>query len=157
SLTMRNVAVTDCVRWAYNLASYQISADRVGSENYDILAKSDTAVPVGQLRVMLQELLVRRFQLAVHRETKMLPAYELTVAKGGPKLSPSKGDPSRPQVRSAESLPRVQNDSFLFSEVSMADFAAMLTQLRGIELPVVDRTGVTGTFDIALKSAPAMA
>jgi uncharacterized protein (TIGR03435 family) len=30
----------------------------------------------------------------------------------------------------------------------------MLTQLRGIDLPVVDHTGITGTFDIVLKSAP---
>jgi len=36
----------------------------------------------------------------------------------------------------------------------MTEFARMLTQLRGIDLPVVDRTGIAGTFDIALKSAP---
>jgi uncharacterized protein (TIGR03435 family) len=28
-------------------------------------------------------------------------------------------------------------------------------QLRGVDLPVVDHTGITGTFDIELKSAPA--
>jgi uncharacterized protein (TIGR03435 family) len=35
-------------------------------------------------RRRLQTLLQDRFKLAVHRETRELPIYELTVAKGGP-------------------------------------------------------------------------
>jgi uncharacterized protein (TIGR03435 family) len=57
-------------------------------------------------------------------------------------------------MHTAESLPRIQNDAFVFTDVSMAEFAEMLTQLRGIELPVIDHTGIAGNFDIALKSAP---
>ena len=39
---------------------------------------------------MLQALLEDRFKLKIHRTTKELPTYELTVAKGGSKLRPSK-------------------------------------------------------------------
>lgn len=39
----------------------------------------------------------------------------------------------------------------------MLEFAEMLMQLRGVDLPVVDRTGSAGTFGIELKSAPAAA
>jgi uncharacterized protein (TIGR03435 family) len=35
----------------------------------------------------------------------------------------------------------------------MAEFAEQLTQLRGIDLPVIDRTGIQGVYDITLKSA----
>jgi uncharacterized protein (TIGR03435 family) len=35
---------------------------------------------------MLQTLLAQRFAVKVHRETRVLPAYELTVAKSGSKL-----------------------------------------------------------------------
>jgi uncharacterized protein (TIGR03435 family) len=154
SLTMLNVALSDCVQWAYGVAFFQISAAHLSTESYDILAKTGTSVPVSQLRMMLQDLLAKRFKLALHRETKMLPAYELVVAKGGSKLRAANGDTSRPLMHAAESLPRIQNDSFLFSDASMAEFAHMLTQLRGVDLPVVDRTGITGTFDIVLKSAP---
>jgi uncharacterized protein (TIGR03435 family) len=35
----------------------------------------------------------------------------------------------------------------------MTEFAEQLTHLRGIELPVVDRTGIQGVYDIRLKSA----
>jgi len=39
----------------------------------------------------------------------------------------------------------------------MAEFGQMLSQLRGIEVPVIDRTGIAGTYDIVLKGAPAAA
>ena len=38
----------------------------------------------------------------------------------------------------------------------MAEFAQIFTQLRGIDLPVVDRTGLAGTFDLVLKFAPSV-
>jgi uncharacterized protein (TIGR03435 family) len=153
SLTMLNVGLTDCVQWAYGVAYFQVSASHSSSDSYDILAKTGAPVTISQLRMMLQDLLVKRFKLALHRETKMLGVYELVVARGGPKLPPANAT-SRPLLHAAESLPQIQNDSFLFSDVSMVEFAQMLTQLRGITLPVVDRTGITGTFDIVLKSAP---
>jgi uncharacterized protein (TIGR03435 family) len=157
SLTMLNVGLSDCVQWAYGVAFFQVSAAHVGADSYDILAKAEASVPVGQLRMMLQDLLAKRFKLALHRETKMFPVYELVVAKGGPNLVAANAGASRPLAHAAESLPRIQNDSFLFADSSMAEFAQMLTQLRGIDLPVVDRTGITGTFDIVLKSAPSAA
>ena len=154
SLTMLNVALSDCVQWAYDVAFFQVSASHLNPDSYDILAKAGTSVPVSQLRMMLQDLLANRFKLVVHRETRMLPAYELVVAKGGPKLPAANADTSSPQVHAAESLPRIKNDTLVFTDISMAEFAQMLTQLRGIDLPVVDRTGIAGTFDVVLKSAP---
>ncbi len=154
SLSMWNVSLSDCVQWAYDAAPFQISGAPLSAETYDILAKTETPVPVSQLRLMLQNILATRFKLALHRETRMLPVYEMVVAKGGPKLQAAVGDTS---MHAAESLPRVRNDSFVFSDVSMPEFARMLAQLRGIDLPVVDRTGLSGAFDIVLKSAPAAA
>jgi uncharacterized protein (TIGR03435 family) len=156
SLSLWNVTVTDCVQWAYGLQPFQVSQAHAGSESYDILAKAGETVTVSQLRVMLQDLLAKRFQLETHREPRMLPVYELMVAKGGPRLPPANDAASRP-VHTAESLPSVENGSFVFRDASMAEFGQMLSQLRGIELPVIDKTGIPGTFDLALKSAPAAA
>jgi uncharacterized protein (TIGR03435 family) len=157
TLTMLNVGLSDCVQWAYGVAFFQVSAAHLSTDSYDILAKVGAPVPVSQLRMMLQDLLAKRFKLALHRETKMFLVYELVVAKSGPHLPAANAGASRPLVHAAESLPRIQNDSFVFSDTSMAEFAQMLTQLRGIDLPVVDRTGITGTYDIVLKSAPGAA
>jgi uncharacterized protein (TIGR03435 family) len=78
--------------------------------------------------------------------------YELVVAKGGPRLPKNKAD-TLPSSYPKESLPRVVDGSFVFGNVSMAEFAEQLTQLRGIDLPVIDRTGIQGVYDITLKSA----
>lgn len=154
SLTLWNVAITDCVQWAYDVAFFQLSGGHLGPVAYNIAAKTDAPASVGQLRTMLQNLLATRFKLTLHRESRMLPVYELVVAKGGPKLPAANAGGPQPAVHAAESLPRIRNDSFVFSDVSMAEFAQVLTQLRGIDLPVVDRTGIAGNFDIVLKSAP---
>jgi uncharacterized protein (TIGR03435 family) len=50
-------------------------------------------------------------------------------------------------------LPRVVDGDFVFHNVSMNDFARQLAELRGIDLPVVNRTGIQGIYDITLKSA----
>jgi uncharacterized protein (TIGR03435 family) len=47
----------------------------------------------------------------------------------------------------------VVDGGFVFSNVTMGEFAQQLTELRGIDLPVVDRTGIQGVYDINLKSA----
>lgn len=153
SLTMRNVDLKECIEWAYRVEQYQIpernSLDGIG---YDILAKAAGPVPVSQLRLMLQQLLAGRFKLTLHRETKALPVYELTVAKGGPKLP----DPRPADDRHAvENLPRIENGSFVFEDSSMPEFAAKLSLLRGIDRPVVDKTGIAGYFDIVFKGAAA--
>ena len=44
SLTMWNVALSDCVQWAYGLASFQVSGANLNNESFDILAR--TAAPV---------------------------------------------------------------------------------------------------------------
>jgi uncharacterized protein (TIGR03435 family) len=59
------------------------------TDSYDISAKAEGNPPLDQMvGPMLQALLEDRFQLKIHRETREIPMYALTVAKGGPKLRP---------------------------------------------------------------------
>jgi bla regulator protein BlaR1 len=153
SLSMWNVSLGDCVQWAYGVKFYQVSGpNSLDAERYDILAKASAPASVLQLRSMLQQLLAERFRLTLHRDTRELPVYELIVAKSGPKLPAAKADGDLP-VRAVESLPRVQDGSFVFQETTMAEFAEKLSLLRGIERPVLDRTGIKGVYDIILRSA----
>ena len=90
-----------------------------GTEGFDIEAKvapSDVGtlarMAFAQRRTMFQSILAERFKLAVHHETRELPVYVLTVAKGGPKLKPSapdegstlQPDNGTPQAESAPSV-----------------------------------------------------
>jgi uncharacterized protein (TIGR03435 family) len=149
-----NVTVIDCVRWAYGAREDQITGDnRLRNEHYDIIAKAASAVPENQLKIMLQDLLAKRFKLVLRRETKMIPVYELIVTKQGPKLPPPKPESESSPVHTVENLPRIQDGSFVFRESSLAEFADKLSMLRGVDRPVVDRTGIKGYFDITLKGA----
>lgn len=153
SLTMRNIDLREMVQWAYDLGDYQLPGSKMlEGERYDIRARAGDPVAVGTLRLMLQDLLATRFKVQVHRELKTSSVYELVVAKGGPKLPENKAA-TLPSSYPRESLPRVVDGSFVFANVSMTEFAEQLTQLRGIDLPVVNRTGIQGIYDITLKSA----
>ncbi len=156
-VTLRNTTLGECVQWAWNVKPYQISAphaiqDALDSERYDLRAVVESDTPVSQLRLMMQDLLAKRFQIVLHRETRPMPVLELTIAKGGPKLPAPKPEAI---VHSAESLPRVENGGFIFADTTMAEFAAKLSLLRGVDSPVVDRTGIAGIYDITLKEAAA--
>jgi uncharacterized protein (TIGR03435 family) len=151
SVRLRNVDVAEAVEWAYNVKYYQLDQfwkPRMGP--YDIEARTETSASVPQLRLMLRNLLTERFKLTLHWETKETAVYELRIAKGGPKLPKPNADSA---AHALEKLPRIVDGSFLFADASMDWFAVQLSQLAGIERPVVDRTDIEGYYDILLKSA----
>jgi uncharacterized protein (TIGR03435 family) len=90
---------------------------------------------------MLRALLADRFKLTFHREKKELNVYDLVVAKGGPKFHPLKAG--------ADSLPGPTNHLRLKDLPSLATY---LTRLSSGE-PVLDKTGLTGEFDLDLDMA----
>lgn len=147
SLTMRNVSLQSCVRWAYGLRDYQLTAPAwTATERYDIVAKAAGPAPVDQLRLMLRALLAERFQLALHRENRELPVFALMVAKNGPKLHASTAD--------AAATMKPSGGALVFRNYSMPDLADRLaTRPFHFARPVVDQTGLAGRYDFDMKFA----
>jgi uncharacterized protein (TIGR03435 family) len=146
SLTMQSVSLQTCIKWAYDLRDFQILGPSwISSEKYDIAAKASSAVPEQELRVMLRALLTERFKLRIRMETKDKPVYALVVGKSGPKLDKAKDeDPSFGPL----------GGELIFRNFSMADLADRLSSRPfKLDLPVLDRTGLDGRFDFALKLA----
>ncbi len=136
------------IEMAFGINDYQISGKDLGwldSESYDVEAKSegDVGLSYEQLRLPLQQLLAQRFKMVVHHEQKDIRGYALTVAKNGPKLQSSK----EPMTTGY-----ILRDGLRSPSISMRTFAAMLAS--PIRQPVVDKTGVTGNYDIKLSFAP---
>ena len=78
AVTIRQLSLMDCIRWAFQLSRKQVSGpDWLNFTNVDIAAKAAGPVPEAELRRMLQTLLVDRFKITLHRETKELTAYTL--------------------------------------------------------------------------------
>ncbi|WP_109485494.1 TIGR03435 family protein [Occallatibacter savannae] len=154
-LTLRNIDVDAMIEWAYGLQHYQLAnPGLLHNHRYDVRARAAGSASEADVRLMLQSLLASRFGLRLHHQQKLTPVYELVVDKGGPKLSPDKSD-KLPASYPRETFPRVVNGSFVFSNTSMSEFAQQLTEIRGIDLPVIDRTGIRGVYNITLKSAAA--
>ena len=148
--TIRNAPLAFLIQFAYNVDGQDhISAmpDWMESQEYDVSAKveGDQQLTLAQMRPMLQRLLEQRFHFVAHRETKMTSGFALIVAKGGPKLQPSKDD-SKP---SAQMLPNRMDATHMDAE----HIAGVLAHRAG--QPVVDKTGLTGTYDFTLSYAPA--
>jgi len=154
-LTLRNIDLDEMIEWAYMLQHNQLAnPGALHNHRYDIRARTSGPVIEKTLCLMLQDLLATRFNLKIHREQKQTSVYELVVAKGGPRLPPDKAR-KLPASYPRESLPRVVDGDFVFVNTSIPEFARQLTELRGIDLPVLDRTGISGVYDITLKSAAA--
>lgn len=99
-----------------------------------------------RVRERLRTLLAERFGLVVHRESKDLTVFFLTVAKGGPKMKTTAPDDTRQGMRGSG---RGHTQGYA---VTMERLAAYLGTISG--RPVVDRTGLTGKFDWILDWAP---
>src|SRR5580658_7228284 len=84
------------IQMAWGIEANQLTGKPswLNSDFYDIEAKPEEGVKLSpdELKPRLQSLLVERFHLAAHFETKKVRGYALVVAKGGPKLQPAKGD-----------------------------------------------------------------
>src|ERR1035438_637147 len=92
-LTYTNVSLKNVLTSAYDVKEYQINGPNwLDRERFDIVAKIPQGATKEQFQQMLQNLLVERFKLALHHETKELPMYALVVGKGGPKLKESVDD-----------------------------------------------------------------
>jgi uncharacterized protein (TIGR03435 family) len=147
---------------------------------YDIEARAAGNPTKDQYRLMMQALLADRFKLAIHYETKQVPAYALILDKPGkfgpgfqqhPTDSPcSTAAPTAqgpaptiaggfPEICGAFAIVQPSNPGRIRAgarNVPMAMIATTLSnpQLFGVDRPVVDKTGLTGTFDIVIEFTP---
>jgi uncharacterized protein (TIGR03435 family) len=121
---------------------------------FDVVATAGHDTPNGTLRVMLQSLLAERFKLASHQENRVMPAFVIVVGKSGSKLDRASGGQQRcswTNLPAGVSRRECQN-------MTMSELAKQLPGLGGIgvDLPVVDQTGLDGPWDFHLdvKLAP---
>ncbi|HEY3827229.1 MAG TPA: TIGR03435 family protein [Bryobacteraceae bacterium] len=130
---------------AYDVPETQIVGGPgwLATEKWDIEAASDDQKQhsIDETRLMLQHLLEERFALKTHREKMQRPVYVLTVVKGGPTFKSSGPDGSMNI--------RVSANSITLERGQLARMTQLLSTTLG--RPVVDRTGLTGLYDLSLQ------
>jgi len=117
------------------------------SDHFEIVAKVDRDAGDHDLSLMLRTLLADRFQLELHRETRNLEAFVLEVAKSGPKLVKTAGGDSTTNSSNASGHNQIDSRN-----MTMDRLAEILS--RQMSLPVVNRTGIEGAFDLKLQWTP---
>ena len=100
-----------------------------------------------QAQILTRKLLEERFGLKVHKETKEMAVYAVSVAKGGEKMARSVGDPNgSPDETESSNGGQV---TMRMTNMSMAEFAPDLGDF--LDRPAVDQTGLAGRYDFLLK------
>jgi uncharacterized protein (TIGR03435 family) len=159
------VGMYSLVMRAYDVKIDQISGpawimDNMGPNLYQVDATMPAGATKAQYQLMMQKLLDERFHLAMHRETRNFLAYELVVAKDGPKLKVSAPHPSGPDMTTSlgHGMVRVTAQEKPVSEL-VAAMGALIANSQGVSLAdfaapkarVIDKTGLTGTYDFTLE------
>ena len=173
-----NVSLQTLVRNAYRVQSFEIVGGPpwFATERFDIAAKAAENVPLAQMLLMVQAMLAERFSLTLHRESRELPIYALTLARTDGRLGPqlkasntdceallrtiaagsSGGTAPAPQPAPANARPtcgiRTSGATLTAGGATLAQLASNLSNAVG--RTVVDRTGLQGGYDVDLSFTP---
>jgi len=123
---------------------------KIGDEAQQAMHKLNRLQYTNEIQLMLQNLLVQRFQLKSHSETRELPIYDLTIAKNGLKL---KAAASENPVKWSAGW-SMGSGKFTGKEVDFASLAKALSSCDDVSRIVVDKTGLTEKYDVHLKWTP---
>jgi uncharacterized protein (TIGR03435 family) len=165
-----NVTLKLLIETAYGLQDFQLFGGPgwIETARYNIEGKPDSPVGPNEWKEMLKNLLADRFQLVFHRETKELPVYALVLANKDDKPRPgmveskegscAARDPSKPLAPPGPGQPpfcgNVLGGASILTATAatLGDIAPMLSRIVGRK--VIDKTGLTGKYDITLKYTP---
>jgi uncharacterized protein (TIGR03435 family) len=169
------------IRNAYGVQSFEIVGGPawLAVDRYDIVAKAPENAQPEQIRQMVRTLMADRFKLVLHRETRELPIYALVLARPdgrlGPQLKPSSTNceevartlnsagrggaaPPAPPPQSGNRPTcgiRVNAGATAILIAGGTPIGQLASNLSGaVNRTVVDRTGLTGGFDIDLTFTP---
>jgi uncharacterized protein (TIGR03435 family) len=164
------VTCTSCSLQVLLVNAYGVKPERITgppwlrTELFDIVAKVEAGATPEQVPVMLQNLLIERFKLALHREPKETDGYALVVAKNGPaaKLKQRAG-----ASNDKDGFPKIPAGAYqayiVKPDKSAARLAARQATMAQIArlfgsaasgIDVVDKTGLTGIYDVTLYFNP---
>ena len=147
--------------------AYKLDVNRIGGRpdwdgplRFDVEAKAESpSATQEELLEMLRNLLTDRFKLKIAREMKQESGYVLVIAKNGPKLKQSSpGEEEQFTLRGV----RINKLDAIEGKLPLNTITAQSTSIhritdalaQAVRAPVVDRTGLTGSYDFILRWEP---
>jgi uncharacterized protein (TIGR03435 family) len=161
-LTVPHYGLAALLAFAYDLKPYQIpGASALDHTYYDIVADAGDGRTRTRddFRPLMRALLADRFKLRAHLEDKDMPVYALVVDAKGAKLKASapggKPDPLRDahgDWHSSGTRGRALIRTCV--KCTMEQFVDIIRSNDDMDRPVVDKTGLTGTYEFTLTYVP---
>jgi uncharacterized protein (TIGR03435 family) len=150
--TVQNIPTKLLMALMYKVPARQITGgpEWLTTENYNIEARTDGSYNLDDLHTMFQNLLADRFNLKFHKETREGPVYVLSIDPAGLRMKENgRGqDLAIPINFSADG-------AAIGVKVPMTYLTWWLGQLlQNDARPVIDRTGLTSSYDFTLAFAP---
>jgi bla regulator protein BlaR1 len=153
-----NATLGSIIRLAYGLKEFETvgAPEWVNTDRFDIQARGPQGAAESENPRRLQALLAERFALKAHKETRDRPIYALVRARAngalGPRIRQSEGPPADGFAAAGGRCtpPGPGPTSMRLCGVTMASFVDLYLPMY-TDRKVVDRTGLTGGFDLALN------
>jgi uncharacterized protein (TIGR03435 family) len=148
-LTLEAWSVRGLIQEAFSLKRYAVVTPPSSTTLfYDIAAKAegDKTLTRAEFKQLLQRLLADRFGLRFHREMREIPVYAMVVARNGAKFKES--DPEKPFK--AYGGVNGRNQYMEYQQATMG----MVADGIDVDKPVIDKTGLSGKYDIRLEATP---
>jgi uncharacterized protein (TIGR03435 family) len=176
---MRHATVLDIIEFAYNLGNQDDDRENaaivggptwIDFDRFDVSATIPSLKPqtmnarpvdpanaplhppenpMDKIRPVLKRVLAERFHLVYHMEDRPLPGYTVTVAKEGPKLTEAKDQTAANQCRGEQDKANPAQFTLSCTSETMAQLVANFG--GAFPHPVIDRTGLTKSYDFSLK------
>ncbi|MGA3098278.1 MAG: TIGR03435 family protein [Bryobacteraceae bacterium] len=149
------MSLKELIAMAYGVDDEMVTGggNWLDSDLFDVNAKTEPTASFAAMQAMLQALLAQRFKLAVRKEDRPQPVYALTLGARGPKLTEADGS-----ARSGCKLSITDGvRNYICQNTTMAQLAEKLRSVARAYLdhPVVDLTGLKGSYDFTLSWSPA--
>jgi uncharacterized protein (TIGR03435 family) len=153
-----NVTLRRLLFEAWQIPYWQISGGPawIGTQEFDIDAKPGSPANPAALRTMLRTLLIERFKLKVHTETRERRVYAMVAGKDSARLLSA-------VPREGAWVHRFHGSLTEFANVLAIQLTIPLTAsgnpgipsiASGAPIPVVNKTAIEGVFDIGVDVRP---
>jgi uncharacterized protein (TIGR03435 family) len=158
---VRQATMVDLISLAYEIDNDKILGGPrwLDTDRFDVSARAPAGTAPEQAKFMLQTLLAERFSLKLHKDSKELQGFVLSMGSGKPKMKPA-ADPSAPpgcqgQPQTAPPSPDTIPQQVVDCHgMSMDDVARIAGQIANNSGNGLNKTGLEGKWDFTIKWTP---
>jgi uncharacterized protein (TIGR03435 family) len=156
---VRQATIVDLISLAYDFDNDKILAGPswLDTDRFDVSARAPVGSTPEQAQLMLQTLLAERFSLKLHKDSKELPGFVLSLGSGKPKMKPA-ADASAPRSCQGQMAPpspdTIPQQVVDCHSMSMDDVARIVGQIANNNGNALNKTGLEGKWDFTIKWTP---